>query len=64
MRTIKILNRITYQQFQKLLLVTTSIHEIKIRNNSSSNPITHAFDENHKLVSGPKQDFSIKVALK
>jgi hypothetical protein len=33
-------------------------------NNYSLDPITHAFDEKHKLVSGPKQDFSIKISLK
>jgi hypothetical protein len=58
------LNQITYQQIQRILLVTTSIHEKKIRNNSSSDPITQAFDEKNKFVSSPKEEFSIKVASK
>jgi hypothetical protein len=40
-----------------------SIHSCdKFGSNSSLDPITHAFDEKEKLVAGPKQDFSIKVA--
>ena len=41
-----------------------SLKTDKIKNNSSSYPIIHAFDEKHKLVSGPKQEFSIKAAPK
>jgi hypothetical protein len=63
-RIIKILNQITYQQIQKPLLITTSIHEIKLEVIPPYDPIAHTFDVKQKLVSGPKQDFSIKVASK
>jgi hypothetical protein len=43
-RTIKILNQINYQQIQRLLLVTTSIHEIKSETILPFDPITHDFD--------------------
>jgi hypothetical protein len=58
------LNQITYQQIHKLLLITSSIHEKKSEVIPPYDPITDAFDEKTKLVSGPRQDFSIKVVPK
>jgi hypothetical protein len=63
-RTIKILNHDNLSTDSKAL-TRYNIHSLdKIRNNSSSDPFTHAFDEKHKLFFGPKHDFSIKVSPK
>ena len=46
---IKILNQITYQKTQKILLIIASIHEIKLEVIPPCDPITHAFDENKNM---------------
>jgi hypothetical protein len=48
----------------KLLLITTSIHEIELEVIPPQIESHNAFDEKQKFVSGPRHEFSIKVVQK